>query len=184
MSAPLRVLTVCTGNICRSPVAEYLLNQAFGPAVVAASAGTGTRPGWPIAPEMAALLASEGINTDGYASRPVTTAMLTDADLVLPLSREHRSRLVSLAPAILRRTFTLRELARLAEQLPDAAWGESQNPADRLRALIAVAPKLRRPVPAAADDIDDPYGLEQADYERAYAEVKDAVTRLHAAVVA
>lgn len=182
MAAPLRVLTVCTGNICRSPVAEYLLNQAFAGEVAASSAGTGTRPGWPIAPEMAALLAADGIATEGYGSRPVTGVLLNNAELVLPLTREHRSRLVSLAPAVLRRTFTLRELARLAEQIPDADWPAGASSAGRLRALVTLAPKHRRPVPLEADDIDDPYGLAQADYERAYAEVKDAVTRLHAAV--
>ena len=171
-----RILTVCTGNICRSPAAEALLRSRLGDAVVTASAGTGARPGLPVAPEIAQLLADDGINAAGFASRRLDETMIREADLVLALAREHRSRVVSLVPAALRRTYTLKEFARLAAQVtPEELADTAGTVAERLRTLTVAAARHRGPAPAEADDIADPFGRSLAAYRAAYTEIVDAV---------
>lgn len=183
LPAQVSVLTVCTGNICRSPAAAFLLQAGLGDAIVASSAGTGTRPGWPLQPEIAQLLADDGIFPQGFASRPLTETILRGNELVLTMTREHRSRVVSMAPAVLRRTYTLREFARLGAQVPHAEFADHPDTeVGRLRALIAAAGKHRAPVPIEADEIDDPYGGNAAGYRRAYNEVRDAVEQVVALV--
>ena len=123
MTSPFAVLTVCTGNICRSPAAERLLAARLGAGsgVAVSSAGVGAVVGAPIPPPMAALLSGAGVSPDGFAARQLTAAMLRDSDLVLVLTRGHRARVVDVYPGAVRRTFTLRELARLAAAVgPDA----------------------------------------------------------------
>ncbi|WP_418608121.1 hypothetical protein [Georgenia sp. SUBG003] len=113
------ILTVCTGNICRSPAVEHLFRAAFGATsgVTVASAGTGALVGQPVHGPMADLLRGVDVDPDGFAARRVTEQMLRGADLVLPLTRDHRAQVVDLAPAAVRRTFTVREFARLASQV-------------------------------------------------------------------
>lgn len=178
--AAVRILTVCSGNICRSPAAALLLAAAFGPEVDASSAGTIALPGLPVVPEIAQLLADDQVPSHHFRSRRLDERIIAQSDLILALTREHRSRVVSLVPQALRRTYTLKELARLgalavaADELSDAP----RTPAGRLRALTAVAARHRRPVPALEDDVEDPYGLDLADYRRSYGEIRDAVHRL------
>lgn len=63
---------------------------------------------------MAALtLDGAGIATRGFVAQQLTRELVRDASLVLALTRKHRSAVVRLEPAALRRAFTLRELARL-----------------------------------------------------------------------
>nr|NLI51552.1 low molecular weight phosphatase family protein [Propionibacterium sp.] len=177
----VRILTVCSGNICRSPAAALLLADAFGEAVDVASAGTIARPGLPVSPEMAQLLADDLVPSHAFRSRRLGERAIEDADLVLALTREHRSRVVALVPTALRRAYTLKEFARLAESVPADAFADTpRTVAERLRTLTAVAGRHRRPVPPQEDDIADPYGLGPAAYQAAYDEIRDAVRRLAA----
>ncbi|MGY5763667.1 low molecular weight protein-tyrosine-phosphatase [Brachybacterium sp. DNPG3] len=91
----VRVLTVCTGNICRSPMAELLLRRALeqeglAEKVAVASAGT-TRweVGNPIDPRAGALLAAHGIDSSAHVARAATREELAAADLVLALDHDH-----------------------------------------------------------------------------------------------
>lgn len=91
-----RVLFVCTGNICRSPLAEALLRRDLArrgaEAVEVASAGTGAWDGAP-ASEGAYLVALEhGLDLSGHQARPLTRALVQQADLILTMSRHHRTR--------------------------------------------------------------------------------------------
>lgn len=176
------ILTVCTGNICRSPAVEHLLRAAFGATggVTVASAGTGALVGQPVHGPMADLLRGAGVDPDGFAARRVTEQMLRGADLVLPLTREHRAQVVDLAPAVVRRTFTLRELARLAsqvdrDQLEERAGGPAATPASRLDALIPLAAARRSAVDPGLDDVVDPYRRELSVYQESFDQILPAV---------
>src|SRR5215204_6047632 len=79
------ILTVCTGNVCRSPAVERLLASKLGPTVEVASAGTHALVGHPISEPMAALLSGSGIEDQPFAARRLSEEMLKGADLVLPL---------------------------------------------------------------------------------------------------
>lgn len=176
------ILTVCSGNICRSPAAALLLENSLGArGVVASSAGTIARPGLAIAPEMAQLLADDHVPSPGFESSPLTERLIQDADLILALAREHRSRVVSLVPAALRRTYTLKEFARLASAVPQSELVDIPCTAgDRLRTLTRLAARHRCPVEADADDVADPYGGTLAGYRWAYGQIRDAVTSIAA----
>lgn len=176
------MLTVCTGNICRSPAVERLLAQAL-PEVTVESAGVRAVVGAPISGPMAALLREARVPTEGFAARQLTEAMIAGADLVLALTRGHRSAIVELVPAAVRRTFTLRELARFAT----AVGADALPPGDvgqRLRALVplAAAQRGRMPVEPRDDDVVDPYGGSDRLYAESFAQLRPAVDAVAAVV--
>lgn len=107
----VRVLYVCTANICRSPSAEALL-QAAGVAQVQ-SAGVAAVHGAPCC-SLAPLLA--GVD---HRSQPLTAPLVRSADIVLTAAREHQSAVLALDPDARAKTFTIRQAGRLAQWLLD-----------------------------------------------------------------
>src|SRR6266542_7159259 len=89
------VLFVCTGNICRSPLAASLLERALkerGLEVAVTSAGTGAWDGAP-ASEGAYLVGLErGLDLSGHRARLLTRELVDEADLILTMARHHRAR--------------------------------------------------------------------------------------------
>lgn len=93
---PRRVLLVCTGNICRSPLAEALLSAALTERgvteVMVSSAGTGAWDGAP-ASEGAYLVGLErGLDLSSHRARLLTRELVDQADLILTMARHHRAR--------------------------------------------------------------------------------------------
>src|SRR5881409_1473690 len=90
-----QVLFVCTGNICRSPLAAALLERALkerGLDVNVTSAGTGAWDGAP-ASEGAYLVGLErGLELSGHRARLLTRELVERADLILTMARHHRAR--------------------------------------------------------------------------------------------
>jgi len=185
----VRVLTVCTGNICRSPAVELLLASelaahAGDPVITVASAGTAAVVGAPVSAPMAALLTEVDVPSDGFAARQVTPHDLRSSDLVVALTREHRTAAVQLEPSIVRRTFTLLELARIAAAIDPDELGDGA-PAARLAALVALAGPRRGVLRAAEpqdDDVADPYGRGDAAYRASFDRLRPAVTVIARAV--
>ena len=165
----LRVLTVCTGNVCRSPLAALLLAERLkGSPVIVESAGIRALVDQPTTVETERIAIEHGLTSEIVAThraRLATEDVLGEADLILAMAREHRHAIVDLVPRRLRSTFTLRELARLGHEATDAELEEaaagSADPQERLRRVLAFVSSLRGtldPPPAAADDdVVDPY---------------------------
>ncbi|MEV4636411.1 low molecular weight phosphatase family protein [Actinoplanes sp. NPDC049548] len=164
-SASFNILFVCHANICRSPMAEFLARYAiadsFGPgggALRVWSAGTHADEGGPVHPGTVQVLAERGIAVEGSTSRPVTAPMLAAADLVLAAGRPQRAACVALEPRVLRRTFTLRQFARIAGAMPAVA-PRGGAAGHRFRTLLEELPGWRhhlQPVSADEDDLADP----------------------------
>jgi protein-tyrosine phosphatase len=174
--ATFSILTVCTGNVCRSPAVERLLASKLGPTVEVASAGTHALVGHPISEPMAALLRDSGIEDQPFEARRLSEEMLKGTDLVLTLTRAQRSLVVELWPAAVRRTFTLREFARLLRWVDPAAL-PAGTPAERLRAAIplAAAQRGRERTEADEDDVVDPFRLSDQVYVQSFQEIAAAV---------
>lgn len=159
-----RILTVCTANICRSPMMERLLRRALPEASVESS-GTFARVGAPLEERAGEVLRTLGADPTGFEGRQLEREHIDSADLVITASREHRAAVARLDPRAVRRTFTLRELARLVEGL-----GPLQGPTlgDRVPELAQRAAALRGIVRGDRpedDDLADPYGRRAADFE-------------------
>lgn len=184
---PVRILTVCTGNICRSPVAERLLqaglNQVLPGGFEVRSAGTRAMVGSPIQPLSADIIRTYGGTPDGFAARQLTQKILREADLVLTMSSSHRGEVLQLDASLLKRTFTIREFARMVtalEERGDASPSDS-NYAKLWRELPARASSVRHLVLAAEasdNDVADPYKRGPEAYQRMEDELAPAILRI------
>ena len=166
MSTPARILTVCTGNVCRSPFLERLLQTELDRSwdegrVEVRSAGTGALVGEPMEPNALARLEQQGYAADGFVARQLTSEMVAGSDLVLTATRAHRGQVAQLHPRALRYVFAFREFADLVSGIPPDRLAEPVEDARqhvaRVVALAAAERGLRPPLPDAAADIVDPY---------------------------
>ncbi len=112
----MNLLFVCTGNICRSPLAEAIARDALKRRertdVIVGSAGTGAWDGAP-ASEGAYLVGLEhGLDLSGHRARLLTRELVQGADLILTMARHHRARVHELGGD--GRTFVLGEYAGLS----------------------------------------------------------------------
>ncbi|MFF7646787.1 low molecular weight phosphatase family protein [Streptomyces canus] len=152
-----RILFVCTANVYRSVLAERLLAARLPPGSVLRPESAGTqayhRPR--MEDTTRAVLERLGGDGSGFVSRPLTAQLMAGASLVLGLAREHREAAVRLAPAAMRRCFTLKEFLRLAN---GGAAGEGGGGFEAVVAAAANRRGTAAPVPQAEDDISDPWG--------------------------
>jgi protein-tyrosine phosphatase len=180
-----RILVVCTGNIARSPMAQRLLEHRLlaVPSLSVSSAGTWGHEGSPMERSAAAALAEVGIDEGGFRARELTLGMVRSAALVLTATRDHRAAVLRHDPTALRRTFTLRELARLAA-LPVAASELQPGPARAHRVVEAAAgARGSVRVPPREDDVADPFGAPLSVYRACRDQIRVAVDQIASALV-
>ncbi len=170
--AETRVLIVCTGNICRSPAAELILDALALPGVRVESAGTSALRGENVDAPMLRMLENDGVPTAGFQARQLSVPIIQNSNLILAATSAHRSVILREVPGALRRTFTLRELADLIELAELDGPLESRERSVQLSQLIRLRSVRSRD---AENDIEDPYGLSEAHYLRAYRTISDAV---------
>ncbi|WP_164737338.1 low molecular weight phosphatase family protein [Georgenia sp. SYP-B2076] len=184
-AARYSVLVVSTHDVARSVAAQALLLATVGDADISvARAGSRAIAGQPPAERMRTLLQARGLEPAEATSTPLTAPMVRDADLVLAVARENRAAAVSLAPDAVRRSFTLRELARLASLLASDGLGDVPADADvraRLSLLVAGAPLARTRAVRSPEDDDVAEPRRMPGYRRALAEIDDAVAAIVAA---
>ena len=182
-----KLLVICTGNICRSPMAEHLLRDGLrrrlGPGAdefVVASAGTFGLVDRPIEPFAAdTLRAHFSLDSSAFRAKALAAFMVEGADLVLTATRDHRAAAVTLHPQAARRTFTIREFDRLLSVV-DPATLPAGDPVERARALVAAAAGQRglvRPDKPGDDDITDPYRGPLKGYEACATLLHEALQR-------
>ena len=150
----MRLLFVCTGNLCRSAAADRLATSwgtRQGVAVEIRSAGTRALPGRPVHPRTERALERHGVRADGFTSSRLTEEAVDWADLVLTMTSEHRDEVVAVAPRGLRKVFTLLEAAALYESLP-----QDSRRADLLPGALAAARAQFARAAGPGFDITDP----------------------------
>jgi low molecular weight protein-tyrosine phosphatase len=189
---PFVVLHVCMGNICRSPMAERLLAHEVrerigdrGPDfVLSESAGTG---GWhageAMNPPAAKELRRRGALDTGFRARKVLGAHLDTADLILTATAEQLDYVAGLRPDAMDRAFVLGEFERLVRQVDTAelpaADGTPAGVHARGVALVRAVNAARDGAePQPGDDLDDPWGRDEAFFSSTADEIADAVDAL------
>jgi len=159
------VLLVCTGNICRSALAERL-GRAFLDQIMDEDAGqvrlvsAGTRAvvGSAMHPDSALVLRGFGAEAGDFRARQLVDGMATAADLTLTMTRRHRHYVLQHDPRALARTFTLREAADLIERLGDTPC-EGATLAERAGNLVkSMAAARSQRHTGEDDDVRDPIG--------------------------
>jgi low molecular weight protein-tyrosine phosphatase len=175
---PARILAVCTANISRSPAVERLLRAGLDDSVLVGSAGVAALVGSPIDVPVAEFLRQRGADPTRFAARPVDEHLVADTDLVLTLTRAHRSVVLELVPSAVRRTFSLLEFTRILASLDLSGLPAAASSGARLRALVPLATSGRALAPRARaeadDDVPDPYGRGAAEYAHSLSLITDA----------
>jgi protein-tyrosine phosphatase len=177
----VRILFVCSGNICRSPLGAQVLQERLGSAAsvhVIESAGTIADDGAVMDGAAAAQSARLGGHPDAHRSRYLTEQIAGSADLVLTAERSHRAAVVQLAPRAAKRTFTIKQFARVLDGLEPSDLADVHAP----EALVERVARLRGTVPPPADpaddDVDDPYRRSESTHVRVADEIDAALTTI------
>lgn len=138
-----RVLFVCTGNTCRSPMAAAIaraLVAARGPSPVKvsiSSAGVAAAEGAPESDEVHEALRAVGASMEGHRARQLTREMAAEADVIYAMTQGHARAVLALSPESAGRVFVL---DRSGAEVPDPIGGPAHvyaQTAERLRDLIA-----------------------------------------------
>lgn len=111
----IRILFVCTGNTCRSPIAEHLMRSKAahaGVAIEVDSAGVAAAEGIPISEHASIVLKNRGIESHEKRAKSVSEKLLQWADVVLTMTMAHKERLIQMFPDAMDHIYTLKEYAQ------------------------------------------------------------------------
>ena len=100
------ILTLCVGNICRSPLAQALLAREL-PQHKVRSAGLSAMVGFPADPEVLQIAKAQGLELQAHRAQQVTSIMCQQADLILVMEQEHKTQLEQLYPQVRGKVFRL-----------------------------------------------------------------------------
>ncbi|CCQ94989.1 Low molecular weight protein-tyrosine-phosphatase ywlE [[Clostridium] ultunense Esp] len=147
----MKVLFVCTGNTCRSPMAEALLRHLVGDEMEVKSAGILAFEGSPASPHAIQVMEERGIELN-HTARQIDEPLMSWADLILTMTIGHKRSLQNHFPQYTDKVFTLKEYAHSLSQ------DGSISPDSPL-------------------DIDDPFGGDVEQYRKAAQDIEEALKK-------
>lgn len=137
-----KLIFVCTGNTCRSPMAEGLLKHLLGPDCgwEISSAGVCAANGWLPNENAVAALRDKGIDISNQRSKTLTPDLIETADLLVTMTRGHRDAILAVAPESGGKVFLLKSfgIAQCAADIYDPV-GEALDVYRRVRDEIDAA---------------------------------------------
>lgn len=185
-----RVLFVCTGNTCRSPMAEAILNFYGNEQAEARSAGLFANVGQGANPKAITALKTLGIDLSGHASQPLTAELMEWASLILTMTQNHKKSIISDYPEAIDKTYTIKEFVYdqleqntfwkswqeaiseredaklIVDQYAKEKTGLDQQKKEAIERLIKAeehVKTLEEEIPNY--DINDPFGSDLEEYE-------------------
>jgi protein-tyrosine-phosphatase len=167
----MRIHFVCTGNLCRSPMAEALLRHSLADRgctdIEVSSSGTWAYYGHPATQEAIDAVSVRGGDLLEHLSRPVDKQEIDESDLVIAMTSVHVRELLNVVPEVADKLVMMKEIKEIEpEAFPTEATREQ-----KLNALL----KGKRPKRRRALDVDDPMGMPYGAYERAVGELQDGI---------
>ncbi|MBM7622887.1 low molecular weight protein arginine phosphatase [Sporohalobacter salinus] len=116
----LKILFVCTGNTCRSSMAEYIFKDlAESDKYEVMSAGVSAVNGKDPAPQAKQIMSEKGIDISNHQTQKLTEDLVTEADLILTMTHQHKSSVLSMFNESEDKVFTLKEFVEDIEELTE-----------------------------------------------------------------
>jgi protein-tyrosine phosphatase len=172
VTAPFSVLHVCTGNICRSPMSERILDGLTGEDVYNHGAGISSyHDGEDMYPTSRAELEDRGYEFAGFQARHIQRAHVEASDLILVATTGHAEYIAERFPEATARTFLVRSFGDMAADL--IAELPEGDTATRGKALVELAAERRDRYEEL--DLADPWGMNRDAFGRVADQLEDAL---------
>ena len=130
------ILVICTGNVCRSPIGERLLQQQL-PSLTIASAGIRGLAGYPADRYAQKVAAMHGLSLADHVARPLTAAMMREYDLLLAMESQQINRISLIAPEARGKALLFGQWLR-EQEIPDP-YGKSMEAFEYVFRLLGEA---------------------------------------------
>lgn len=181
------ILFICTGNTCRSPMAEALLRAKANGRFAVRSAGVLAAAGYPAAGEASRVLQNQGISLQQHHSKPLDQALVDWADVILTMTQHHKSSVLQQFPESIDKVYMLKEYAddnvdvKRTWQKLEACYAELETEralshSDNVEALQEEIRILEARLPNY--DISDPFGGSVEEYQAVCKEIDQWLDRL------